>query len=133
MSVRVKKETASNLAKQLHEITNEAKVDTLGIFTHTGARVAFFTKSTADANEFSAIAASLQNAGNLAVSKLSFGEPTDIMIRTTNGFVILRKLDLFILTAGARNIDAFSKAAQVLLKYSPMLKDTLKEIPEAQY
>jgi predicted regulator of Ras-like GTPase activity (Roadblock/LC7/MglB family) len=133
MSVRVKKEIASNLAKQLHEITNEASVDTLGIFTHTGARVAFFTKSTADAHEFSAIAASLQNAGNLAVGKLNFGEPTDIMVRTKNGFIILRKLGIFILTAGARNIDAFSKAAQVLLKHSPILKETLDEIPEGQY
>jgi len=133
MSVRVKKEIAAELATLLSAITNEAKVDTIGIFTHTGARVAFFTKSPADPNEFSAIAASLQNAGNLAVNRLNFGEPTDIMVRSKNGFIILRKFDEFILMAGARNIDVFQKAASVLLAYSPKMKLLLSKIPPGQY
>lgn len=133
MSVRVDKDVAAKLAQELRKITEEAKVDTLGIFTNTGARVAFFTKSTADASEFSAIAASLQNTGNLAINRLNFGETTDIMIRATTGFIILHKLTNYILTAGARNIDAFQKSAAVLINHSVKLNDILKDIPEGQY
>ena len=133
MSVRVTKEIASELAKELHVITNEAEVDTLGVFTSTGARVAFFTKSTADPNEFAAIAASLQNAASLAVDRLSFGSTKDVMIRTNSGFIILRKMEDFILTAGARNLESFQKAAQTMLKHAPMLKLVLSKIPPGNY
>ncbi len=133
MSVRVDRNTAAKLAKELREITQEAKVDTLAVITTTGARVAFFTKSTADPSEFSAISASLQNAANLAVSRVGFGETTDIMVRCKSGFLILRNLKRFILVAGARNIETFTSSASVLVQHSPKLNDILEAIPEDQY
>ncbi|RMG38705.1 MAG: hypothetical protein D6732_05105 [Methanobacteriota archaeon] len=133
MSVRVDKNTAAKLAKELRAITQEAKVDTLAIITTTGARVAFFTKSTADPSEFSAISASLQNAANLAVSRVGFGETTDIMVRCKSGFLILRNLGRFILVAGARNIETFTTSASVLVQHSPNIDEILSVIPEDQY
>ena len=47
MSVRVTQDIAQTLSKELHAIVNEAEIDTLGIITVTGARVAFFTKTNA--------------------------------------------------------------------------------------
>ncbi len=133
MSVRVDKNTAAKLAKELRAITQEAKVDTLAIITTTGARVAFFTKSTADPSEFSAISASLQNSANLAVNRVGFGDTTDIMVRCKSGFLILRNLGRFILVAGARNIESFTTSASVLVQHSPTIEEILSVIPEDQY
>ena len=81
MSVRVSEATARALSKELQNITNEANLDTLAIITTTGARVAFFSKSRANASEMSAITASLVNSGGLASGKLGFGDLTDLMVR----------------------------------------------------
>ncbi|MCY3414070.1 MAG: roadblock/LC7 domain-containing protein [Candidatus Heimdallarchaeota archaeon] len=134
MSVRVNQATAQGLSRELHAITNEASLDTLAIVTKTGARVAFFTKTSADASEMSAIAAALVNSGGLASTKLGFSDLTDVMVRGKNGFLILRALgDRFVLVGGTSNIGAFTKAASVLVSHSGKLDDILKHIPDEQY
>ena len=87
MSVRVNQKVARGLSQELQSITNEANIDTLAVITTTGARVAFFTKSSADASEMSAIAASLVNSGGLAAHRLELGNLSDVMVRGKNGFV----------------------------------------------
>lgn len=134
MSVRVSQTIAQALSKELHAITNEASLDTLAVVTQTGARVAFFTKTSADASELSAIAAALVNAGALASRKLGFDELTDVMVRGKNGFLILRALfGRFVLVGGTSNISAFTKAATVLVNHSKSLSEILKDIPDEMY
>ncbi len=134
MSVRVNQKIAQSLSRELHAITNEASLDTLAIITSTGARVAFFTKTSADASEMSAIAAALVNAGGLASNKLGFKNLTDVMVRGINGFLILRSLDnRFVLVGGTSKIDAFTTAAKVLVKHSKGLIEILKEVPDEMY
>ncbi|MHA2403238.1 MAG: roadblock/LC7 domain-containing protein, partial [Candidatus Kariarchaeaceae archaeon] len=124
---------ARGLSSELREITNEAKIDTLAIITVTGARVAFFSKSNADASELSAIAASLVNSGGLAATKLGFGELNDVMVRGLGGFIILKSLGRFVLVGGTKNISTFTKAASVLITHSQRLVKILTEIPDEMY
>ncbi|MHA2253973.1 MAG: roadblock/LC7 domain-containing protein [Candidatus Kariarchaeaceae archaeon] len=133
MSVRVNQKVARGLSTELRAITNEAKIDTLAIITVTGARVAFFSKSNADASELSAIAASLVNSGGLAATKLGFGVLNDVMVRGDSGFIILRSLGRFVLVGGTTNISTFTKAASTLVQHSSTLLDILKEIPDEMY
>ena len=134
MSVRVSQKVARGLSSELREITKEAEIDTLGIITSTGARVAFFTKSKADASELSAIAASLVNSGGLASRKLGFEDLTDVMVRGTEGFLLLRSLgNRFVLVGGSRNISTFTKAASILVNHTQSIIQILDEIPEEMY
>jgi len=134
MSVRVSETVARGLSKELQDITKEADIETLAIITTTGARVAFFSKSRADASEMSAIAASLINSGGLASGKLGFGTLTDVMVRGDNGFLVLRMLsERFVLVGGTKKIGTFTKAAAVLLKHAPTLTDILGTIPDQMY
>ena len=134
MSVRVSQEVAQGLSRELHQITNDANLETLAVVTKTGARVAFFTKTSADASEMSAIAAALLNTGSLAVERLDFETLSDIMIRGSNGFLIIRKLsDRFALVGGTSNISAFTKAASVLVNHTKSLGEILGKIPEEMY
>lgn len=133
MSVRVNQKVARGLSSELRLITNEAKIDTLAIITVTGARVAFFSKSNADASELSAIAASLVNSGGLAAKKLGFGELNDVMVRGLSGFIILRSLGRFVLVGGTKNISTFTKAASTLVAHSQKLQEILVEIPDEMY
>ena len=133
MSVRVNQKVARGLSTELRAITNEARIDTLAIITVTGARVAFFSKSNADASELSAIAASLVNSGGLAATKLGFGILNDVMVRGDSGFIILRSLGRFVLVGGTKNISTFTKAASILVQHSASLVDILKEIPDEMY
>lgn len=134
MSVRVNRSIAQSLSRELHQITNEASLETLAIITNTGARVAFFTKTSADASEMSAIAASLVNSGGLASKKLGFKNLTDVMVRGENGFLILRALSQrFVLVGGTSKIDAFTTAAKVLVLHSKVLTDILHDIPDEMY
>ena len=134
MSVRVSETVARGLSQELQEITKEAEIETLAIITTTGARVAFFSKSRADASEMSAIAASLVNSGGLASGKLGFGTLTDVMVRGNNGFLILRSLgERFVLVGGTKKIGTFTNAAATLVKHSPKLNQILDTIPDEMY
>ena len=134
MSVRVSEATARGLSKELQEITNEANLETLAIITTTGARVAFFSKSRANASEMSAITASLVNSGGLASDKLGFGTLTDLMVRGNNGFLILRMLgERFVLIGGTKKIAEFTKSAALLVKATPTLNEILKDVPDEMY
>ncbi|OLS21098.1 MAG: hypothetical protein HeimC2_34740 [Candidatus Heimdallarchaeota archaeon LC_2] len=133
MSVRVNQKVARGLSQELREITKESQVDTLAVITVTGARVAFFSKSNADASELSAIAASLINSGGLATNRLGFGQLSDVMVRGKNGFVILKSLGRFVLVGGTKNIQAFTKAASVLVQHAPKLESILADIPDEDW
>ena len=134
MSIRVDKQRAMALARVLKQITSESHIDTLAIISHTGARVAFFsTQKDADPHEMCAIGAALSNSGALALEKIGFGKMSDIMIRGSNGFLILKSMDRFILVGGAKEKQAFMEATQVLLKYANQLSEILKEVPDEEY
>ncbi len=134
MSVRVSQSIAQELSRELHSITNEAEIDTLAIITVTGARVAFFSKTSANAAELSAITAALVNSGQLAAMKLGFESLTDVMVRGNNGFLILRSLsDRFVLVGGTKKITTFTKAAKVLVSHSASLARILEDVPDEMY
>lgn len=133
MSVRVSQKVAKGLSEELRIITNEAAIDTLAVITKTGARVAFFSKSSADASELSAIAASVINSGGLATKRLEFGELSDIMIRGRGGFLILKSLNRFVLVGGTKNIKSFTKAATVLVSHASKLNEILSDIAEEDW
>ena len=118
---------------EISNTTTTPDINGQHVITVTGARVAFFSKSNADASELSAIAASLVNSGKLAVDRLEFNTLTDVMVRGLGGFVILRSLGRFVLVGGTKNIKAFTKAAGVLVTHSQKLIDILAEIPDEQY
>lgn len=133
MSVRVNQATARELSNELRDITSEAQMDTLAIITVTGARVAFFSKSKADASEFAAIAASVINSGGLAAKRLGMGDLSDVMVRCKNGFVILRAVGRFVLIGGSKNIKNFTRSAGVLVTHTEKLKQVLSNIPDEDW
>ena len=128
MSVRIHKEVAKSLATMLYKIIEKVDIDTIGIFTYSGAKVAFYSKIKADSSEFSAVAASLQNSGNLAGKVLDLGELTHTMIKFRSGYIILQKFGKFIIAVGAREIETFQQSSNELSKNSEKLQRVLLEI-----
>ncbi|MHA1912275.1 MAG: hypothetical protein ACTSYA_11315 [Candidatus Kariarchaeaceae archaeon] len=128
MSVKIDRLVATHLVQELRAITKEANLDTLAIITETGAKIAFFSTTEADPMEMSAIGASVTASGGLALSRISFGTLTDVMIRGSNGFLILRKMGQFTLVGGTNNKEEFMNATRVLLEHSVKLQEILKDV-----
>jgi predicted regulator of Ras-like GTPase activity (Roadblock/LC7/MglB family) len=128
MSIKIDRLVAGQLVQELRAITQEANLDTLAIITETGSKIAFFSKTEADPMEMSAIGASVIGVGGLALTRIDFGTLTDVMIRGSNGFLILRKMGPFTLVGGTNNKEEFINATKVLLEHSVKLHEILKDV-----
>ncbi len=124
--MKLEKKIAYALAKELKDITQEAKLDALAILTATGDRVAFFAgDKRANSTELSAIGAAVVAAARLALERLNFSPINDVMIRGKNGFLILKSIGNYHLVGGTNDIEEFKTAIAVLSSHTPKIAEIL--------
>ncbi|MHA1401240.1 MAG: hypothetical protein ACTSQE_12900 [Candidatus Heimdallarchaeaceae archaeon] len=127
--MRLEKKIAYALAKELKEITQQAKLDALAVLTATGDRVAFFAgDKKANSTELSAIGAALVAAARLALERLNFAPINDVMVRGRNGLLILKSIGDFHLIGGTSDIEEFKTAIAVLSSHAPKIADILSYV-----
>ncbi len=127
--MRLEKKIAYALAKELKEITQQAKLEALAVLTATGDRVAFYAgDKNANSTELSAIGAALVAAARLALEKLDFSPLNDVMVRGRNGLLILKSIGEFHIVGGTSDIEKFKTAIAVLSSHAPKIADILSYV-----
>ena len=127
--MRLERKIAYALAKELKDITQEAKLEALAVLTATGDRVAFYAgDKKANSTELSAIGAALVAAARLALEKLNFSPINDVMVRGRNGLLILKSIGDYHLIGGTSDIEEFKTAIAVLSSHAPKIADILSYV-----
>ncbi|MHA1203381.1 MAG: hypothetical protein K9W45_08700 [Candidatus Heimdallarchaeum aukensis] len=127
--MKLERKIAYALAKELKEITQQAKLEALAVLTATGDRVAFYAgDKKANSTELSAIGAALVAAARLALERLNFSPINDVMVRGKNGLLIIKSIGDFHLIGGTSDIEEFKTAIAVLSSHAPKIADILSYV-----
>ena len=110
-------EKKSELLNILREISRECDLAAIAIVSAEGQELAFFAEKGTDQVIMSALASALNAAGQKTVGQIKCGDLDQVIIKGTEGFVILQNLESFIALAASNEIFSLALAMNVLSKY----------------
>ncbi len=129
MSIKVPPDKAKELVTVLQQITSETQLGALAVVSDAGERVAFFSQDKAiDPVELSAVAAALVSTSKLAIDRLSFNPLQDIILRGSNGFLVLKDLGRFYLIGGSTDQQSMPITVRSLSQHAPKLAEIMSSI-----
>ncbi len=129
MSIKIPPDKAKELVAVLQLITSETRVDALAVVSDAGERVAFFAQNKAiDPVELSAVAAALASTSKLAVDRLAFSPMQDIILRGSNGFMVLKDLGRFYLIGGSTDNQAMPAIVKSLSVHAPKISTIMADV-----
>ncbi len=73
----------------------------------------------------SALASALNATGEQAINQVKFGKLDQVIIKGSEGFLLLQSVDRFILFAASKEIYSLALAMNVLSRYSKLIYQTL--------
>lgn len=111
-------EKKNELLLALRDISKEYSLSAIAVVSSEGQEVAFFAEKSADQVIMSALASALNSAGQQTVNQIKCGNLDQVIIKGSEGFVILLNLDQFIVLAASKDIYTLALAMTVLGKYS---------------
>ena len=101
----------------LRDISRECSLSAIAVVSSEGQELAFFAEKSTDQVIMSALASALNSAGQQTVNQIKCGNLDQVIIKGTEGFVILLNLDQFIVLAASKDIYSLALAMTVLGKY----------------
>ena len=110
-------EKKTKLLKILRDISRECSLGAIAVVSFEGQELAFFAEKGTDQVVMSALASALNAAGQKTVAQIKCGNLDQVIIKGTEGFVILQNLDNFIVLAASKDIYSLALAMNVLSKY----------------
>ncbi|MGC9780620.1 MAG: roadblock/LC7 domain-containing protein [Candidatus Heimdallarchaeota archaeon] len=129
MSIKVPPDKAKELVTVLQQITSETQLGALAVVSDAGERVAFFSQDKSiDPVELSAVAAALVSTSKLAIDRLSFNPLQDIILRGSNGFLVLKDLGRFYLIGGSTDQQSMPVTVRSLSQHAPKLAEIMSSI-----
>ncbi len=129
MSIKVPPDKAKELVTVLQQITSETQLGALAVVSDAGERVAFFSQDKSiDPVELSAVAAALVSTSKLTIDRLSFNPLQDIILRGSNGFLVLKDLGRFYLIGGSTDQQSMPITVRSLSQHAPKLAEIMSSI-----
>ena len=110
-------EKKNSLLPILREISQECSLGAIAVVSSEGQELAFFAEKGTDQVIMSALASALNSAGQQTVGQIKCGSLDQVIIKGTEGFVILQNLDMFIVLAASKDIYCLALAMNVLGKH----------------
>jgi len=110
-------EKKTELLHILRNISLECSLGAIAVVSFEGLELAFFAEKGTDQVIMSALASALNAAGQKTVNQIKCGDLDQVIIKGTDGFVILQNLDTFIVLAASKEIYSLALAMNVLGKY----------------
>ncbi len=110
-------EKKSKLLGILRDISKECSLSAIAVVSSEGQELAFFAEKSTDQVIMSALASALNSAGQQTVNQIKCGNLDQVIIKGTEGFVILLNLDQFIVLAASKDIYSLALGMTILTKY----------------
>ncbi|MCE7742106.1 MAG: hypothetical protein GOP50_06575 [Candidatus Heimdallarchaeota archaeon] len=111
-------EKKTNLISILRDISKECSLSAIAVVSSEGQELAFFAEKSTDQVIMSALASALNSAGQQTVNQIKCGNLDQVIIKGTEGFVILLNLDQYIVLAASKDIYSLALGMTILAKYS---------------
>ena len=125
MSSDLSTEQKKQLLKILRDISKECDLEAIAVVSEEGQQIAFFASQETDSIIMSALASALNATGEQAINQVKFGKLDQVIIKGSDGFLLLQSVDRFILFAASKEIFALALAMNVLSRYSRTIYQTL--------
>ena len=110
-------EKKNELLVILRDISRECSLNAIAVVSSEGQELAFFAEQSTDQIVMSALASALNSAGQQTVNQIKCGNLDQVIIKGSEGFVILLNLDQYIVLAASKDIYTLALAMTVLGKY----------------
>ena len=110
-------EKKNELLIVLRDISRECSLSAIAVVSSEGQELAFFAERSTDQVVMSALASALNSAGQQTVNQIKCGNLDQVIIKGSEGFVILLNLDQYIVLAASKDIYTLALAMNVLGKY----------------
>lgn len=127
MVVDLRPDQKNKLLKVLRDISRECDLGAIAVVSIEGRELAFFAEKGTDPVVMSALASALNAAGLQAMKQIRYGNLDQVIIKGTDGFLILQNIENFIVLAASRQIYGLALAMNVLNRYSKAIYQTLTE------
>ncbi|MBY9000293.1 MAG: roadblock/LC7 domain-containing protein [Candidatus Heimdallarchaeota archaeon] len=108
----------NNLLEILRDISKECSLGAIAVVSSEGQELAFFAEKGTDQVIISALASALNSAGQQTVGQIKCGNLDQVIIKGTEGFVILQNLDKFIVLAASKDIYSLALAMTILGRHA---------------
>jgi len=118
-------EKKNSLLGTLKEISQECSLGAIAVVSSEGQELAFFAEKGTNQVIMSALASALNSAGNQTVGQIKCGSLDQVIIKGTEGFVILQNLDRYIVLAASKDIYSLALAMNVLGRYGKKVYQVL--------
>ena len=118
-------EKKSKLLQILRDISKECSLNAIAVVSSEGQELAFFAEKSTDQVIMSALASALNSAGQQTVKQIKCGNLDQVIIKGSEGFVILLNLNQFIVLAASKDIYSLALAMTVLGKYGKSVYQVL--------
>lgn len=125
MSSDLSSEQKRDLLKILRDISKECDLEAIAVVSVEGQEIAFFASKETDSIVMSALASALNATGEQAIKQVTFGKLDQVIIKGSDGFLLLQSVDRFILFAASKEIYSLALAMNVLSRYSKTIYQTL--------
>lgn len=114
------------LIQILKEINKECDLGAVAVVTFEGREVAFFADKGTDPSIMAALASALNSAGKQAVKQIKYGNLDQLILKGTEGFLILQNAGPVILLAASRETYGLALSMNILSRYSVEVNDVLE-------
>ncbi|OLS33125.1 MAG: hypothetical protein HeimAB125_01960 [Candidatus Heimdallarchaeota archaeon AB_125] len=101
----------------LRDISRECSLGAIAVVSSEGQELAFFAERSTDQVVMSALASALNSAGQQTVNQIKCGNLDQVIIKGSEGFVILLNLDQYIVLAASNDTYTLALAMSILGKY----------------
>ena len=125
MSSDLSPDQKRNLLKILRDISKECDLEAVAVVSEEGQEIAFFASKETDSIVMSALASALKATGEQAINQVKYGKLDQVIIKGSEGFLLLQSVDRFILFAASKEIYSLALAMNVLNRYSKLIYQTL--------
>ncbi|MBA7534330.1 hypothetical protein ES705_26576 [subsurface metagenome] len=125
MSLDLSSQQKRDLLKILRDISKECELEAVAVVSEEGQEIAFFASKETDSIVMSALASALNATGEQAINQVKFGKLDQVIIKGSEGFLLLQSVDRFILFAASKEIYSLALAMNVLSRYSKLIYQTL--------
>ena len=125
MVIELTQEQKNQLLRILRDISRECDLGAIAVVSFEGRELAFFAEKGTDPVVMSALASALNAAGLQAMKQIRYGNLDQVIIKGTEGFLLLQNIEQFIILAASREIYSLALAMNVLSRYSKTIYQAL--------
>jgi len=118
-------EQKNALLKVLRDISRECSLGAIAVVSIEGREIAFFAEKSTNPVVMSALASALNAAGEQAVNQIKYGNLDQVIIKGTEGFLLLQNIEQYIVLAASREIYSLALAMNVLNRYKKLIYQAL--------